>query len=171
MDSRASPGLHEGQSKFYSGLIESLNLYAKQLAWLYATPKHHKDEEDPKSRVNSLDKNHPANTLPEIDPFLAKCFQLAGICLSGGMSVIPLTWQELDSFISRSGYILDGWESEQIINMSRVYCSFSQDAKELGCPAPYQDGKVLAASMDAIRDKVAKKWAGFARDAKPVKRL
>lgn len=80
------------------------------------------------------------------------------------MSMVPLTWQEVDSFVNRSGYKLNGWESEQIITMSRVYCSFSQDAKELGCPPPYQEGEIIIDSMDEIRDKVAKQWELFSED-------
>ena len=147
------------------------------MAWLYASPKQNDKDENPKSRIwkfENDDKHNPANNLPYTDSFLAKCFQLSGMCLSGAMSMVPLTWCEVSAFIQTSGYSLSGWESEQIINMSRVYCSFSQDAKELGCPAPYQDGGILMQSADdmaSLRDKVAKQWAGFAKDAKPIKRL
>lgn len=53
------------------------------------------------------------------------------------MGMTALSWSEMDAFCNRSGYPLSGWESEQIILMSRAYCRMSHDAREVGCPAPY----------------------------------
>lgn len=81
---------------------------------------------------------------------------------SSGMGATPLTWVELDAFISRSGYHLTGFEAEQIMRMSRDYCSFSHRAKELGCPPPYSEA--ITDDEDALekmRAKVARQWEDF----------
>lgn len=107
------------------------------MAWLHAAPKRHKNDDDPASRAESLGDDDPAKSLPEINGYLSKCFQLSGICLSGGMGLNALTWTEVDAFANRSGYPLNGWESEQIILMSRAYVNYSHKAKELNCPSPF----------------------------------
>ncbi len=83
--------------------------------------------------------------------------------LTGAMGIIPLTWVELDAFISRSGYPLSGFEAENIITMSREYCNFSHKAKELGCAPPYNSGVSFNDdnSLDAMREKVARQWESF----------
>lgn len=107
------------------------------MAWLHGSPKRHKNDESPKSRAELLDDDDPAKSLPEINGYLSKCFMLSGVCLSGGMAIAPLTWVEVDSFVNRSAYPLTGWESEQIILMSRAYVNYSHKAKDLGCPSPF----------------------------------
>lgn len=114
------------------------------MAWLQAAPKRHKNDSDPTSRVESLSDDNPAKTLPEADRYLVKCFHLSGVCLSNGMGTTALTWAEIDSFVNRSGYPINGWESEQIILMSRAYVNYSHKAKEINCPSPFN----LAASDD-----------------------
>lgn len=118
------------------------------MAWLHAAPKRHKKDDDPTSRAESLDDDNPAKSLPEINGYLAKCFHLSGVCLSGGMGINALTWAEIDSFVNRSGYPLTGWESEQIILMSRAYVNYSHKAKELSCPSPFN----LAANDEGAKE-------------------
>lgn len=69
--------------------------------------------------------------------YLVSSWHKCGMCLQGMSGAIPLTWQELDAYCSRSGANLDGWESEQIIAMSRAYVNMSRKADELNCHAPY----------------------------------
>lgn len=114
------------------------------MAWLKAAPKRHKKDEDPKSRFESLDDDNPSKSLPEADTYLIKCFRLIGLFLDVGMGRYTLTWSEIDAFSTCSGYPLTGWESEQIILMSRAYVNYSHKAKELSCPSPFN----LAASDD-----------------------
>ncbi len=70
------------------------------------------------------------------------------------MAIAALTWSEIDSFIARSAYPLTGWESEQIISMSRTYVNFSHKAKEAGCPAPYNPAAKDEDAMEAARTLV-----------------
>lgn len=117
------------------------------MAWLNAKPKRHKNDEKPKSRFEILKDNDPAKALPETNRYIVDCFELAGVCLSGDMSITPLTWSEVESFVNCSERPLTGWESEQIILMSRDYIVYSHKAKDLGCPSPFN----LAANDEDAR--------------------
>lgn len=97
-------------------------------------------------------------SLPDINEYIANCFHLTGICLSGGMGITPITWAELDSFVNRSAYPLNGWESEQIIMMSRAYCGMHVKAQKLRCIAPYIENMDEDERIEYTRDKVARQW-------------
>lgn len=131
------------------------------MAWLHAAPKRNDKDENPKSRVNTLADGHPAKHLPEIDGYISLCFELSGFCLNGSMGAIPLTWSEVNSFCNGSGYPLNGWESEQIIKMSRAYCYMLSKGKKLGCPPPYQEGIDEEDALQEMRDRVARQWESF----------
>jgi len=131
------------------------------LAWLHSAPKKHKNDDSPQSRVDLLDDDSPAKSLPETDDYLTQCFQLSGMFMSNGMGIAPLSWSELKAFTDLSGYALTGWESEQIIAMSRAFCSMNAKAQKIGCPAPYLNGIDSEDAVQSVRDKVARQWASF----------
>lgn len=121
----------------------------------------HKSDKNPKSRVSTLEDGHPAKQIPDSDLYLTLCFGLLGYCSSSGMGASPISWVELKAFSDQSGYRLNGWESEQIIQMSREYCSMSIKAKELNCPAPYRDGLTTEEEKQIMRDRVNKQLDSF----------
>jgi plasmid maintenance system killer protein len=131
------------------------------LAWLHAAPKQYAKQENPKSRFDTLTEDHPAKCLPEINGYLSICFQLSGVCLTGSAGIIPLTWVELKAFSQQSGYELTGWESEQIIEMSRDYCHTSFQAKDFNFPAPYQEWFDSDDKIKEMRVRVNKQWNSF----------
>lgn len=53
------------------------------------------------------------------------------------MSIVPISWTELDSYCRRSRTDLSAWESDKVIMMSREYCSFIEKAKSERCIQPY----------------------------------
>jgi len=82
--------------------------------------------------------------------------------MSGSMGRAPLTWSEVKSFSDQSGYMLSGWESEQLINMSREYCYMAHDADEIDCPAPYRsDIKDDNDALQRMRENVDKQLDQF----------
>ena len=141
------------------------------MAWLHAAPKANDKDTNTRSRLELLPDEHPAKVLPEIPEFFGMLFQLSGVCLTGAMSVTPLTWQEVQSFSLQSAYKLSGWQSEQLITMSRAYCNMSHKAKEKSCTAPYSESTLDELydnedRLEAMRDKVAKQFEGFASGLK-----
>lgn len=111
--------------------------------------------------------------LPEVDPFLSHCFYLSGMISSSSGGISPLSWSEMQAFILTTGYKLSGWESEQIMNMSRNYYVMAKKANEIGCPAPYvvanpfQDEESLA----KMRDRVSRQWDSFTGGLKNKKAI
>jgi len=136
------------------------------LAWLHSTPKRNNKDENPKSRLSTLDKDNPSRRLPEVDSYLSMCFELSGFCLSGSMGAIPLTWSEVSSFAHISGYPLNGWQSEHLVKMSRDYCYMLSKAKKLGYPSPYQEGLIDEDEKQKMRDRVAAQWDSFSDNVK-----
>lgn len=131
------------------------------MAWLHAAPKKHNKDEDPQPRLNTLPDGHQSKCLPEIYDYIATCFELSGYCLSGSLGATPLTWTEIDAFCNRSGYKLRGWDVEQLIKMSRTYCSMLTKASKIGFPAPYQQGISSEEALQEMRDRVARQWEAF----------
>jgi hypothetical protein len=131
------------------------------LAWLHSAPQINKSDKAHKSRISKLEDDHPAKQLPESDLYLTLCFGLLGYCLSNGMGTSPISWVELKAFSDQSGYHLNGWQSEQIIQMSRDYCSMSVKASEQSCPAPYREGVTDEESKQLMRDRVNKEFDKF----------
>lgn len=131
------------------------------MAWLHSAPKLHEKDANPKSRVNTLPDDSHSRRLPEANSYLTLCFELSGFCLSGSMSAVPLTWCEIDAFVRRSGYHLNGWESEQIIKMSNSYCNMLSKAKSIDCPAPYIEGYDSDEAIEQMRKRVNEQWNDF----------
>ena len=117
--------------------------------------------------MTTLSEDSPAMVLPDTDEYMTMCFRLSGIhftgstSLSGSTPAVPLTWTEVDSFCNRSGYQLTGWESEQIINMSRSYCYTLSKSSDINYPAPYQEGFDSEDSIEQMRKRVADQWDSF----------
>ena len=85
-------------------------------------------------------------------------FESTGCFVNTGMGVMPISWLEMDAFLNRSGYVLSGWESEQIIKMSKLYCSMLIEGKELSCPAPYNLAATDETALEKNRAIVAEKF-------------
>lgn len=101
--------------------------------------------------------------MPDIDEYIKKCFELLGRCLNIGMGHIYLTWKELEAFTNKSCYDLNGWESEQIIMMSRNYCNFLQKAKDPNCSSPYSEHSDDFDEVEDMRERVDSTWDSIAR--------
>lgn len=127
------------------------------MAWLHAAPKRNKKDENPKSRLELLSEDDPARELPDINLYLSMCFELLGICSNTGMGLTALTWFDVKSFCDQSSYPLTGWESEQIVLMSRAYCRMSHKATKVGFPSPYnlalEDEDALEVNRSIVNDR------------------
>lgn len=78
--------------------------------------------------------------MPEIGPaaYIIQLLLDFGISTSGGFGLAPQSWTELYSWSELTARELTPWESETIIQMSRVFVShhYMYDGKDL--PSPYE---------------------------------
>jgi len=103
------------------------------LGWLNAP----QDGRDNKSRIEDFGDSHPICKLPEADPLLVSHFRKVGPCMGSGMGAFSVTWQELKAYSDMSASNLTAWEADQVIMMSKLYCSYLQIGKK-PTPPPYQ---------------------------------
>lgn len=82
--------------------------------------------------------------MPPIEEAFQYCLALffdSGQCLATGQGLIPLTWQEIDSWIKVTKLDLTLWEIETIKKMSEAYCAEYSRATDPQRPAPYSPVK------------------------------
>ena len=77
--------------------------------------------------------------LPQVDQFIAMVFRDVGMAMPGGMQLTPVTFTELDAYCHRAKVDLTAWESQNVINMSRDYCSWLHKGAEPECTSPWND--------------------------------
>lgn len=82
---------------------------------------------------------HQQGTLPDADQYIVQAFIALGLCVSGGMGVVPLSWVEIDAFLRRSSYELQDYEAEIVFNMSRAYVSWLNKGSDINCFSPWDD--------------------------------
>jgi hypothetical protein len=115
-------------------------LYVRHLGWLHATP-----EGSDKSRLAGFrekDENHPALRLPDIESefaagYLVAMLQEAGLMSSSGMGPVPLSWQEIESWMRCTETQITVWERLTIKGMSEDYVGEYLAARKKDRPAPY----------------------------------
>ena len=95
------------------------------------------NKESQRSRLDIWGRDNPVAKLPQCDEVVKKAFLDCGVAMSGGMTMIPLTWAELYAYCQLSKTDLTVWEADHVIAMSREYCSFLQTAKSETCVQPY----------------------------------
>jgi len=71
-----------------------------------------------------------ADLLPPLeDTFLAECFFACGPIESNGMGAVGISPQRLESWMRLTGYELNCWQAETILEMSRAYATIFGDEK------------------------------------------
>ncbi len=116
------------------------------MAWLHATPKEAKQ-----SRITQLrlaDLQHPLISLPEVGGAICyvEWLQEVGTYLSNGMSIVPVTWQEIDAWV-RCTEISEAipWCGKKLIKeLSEAYVSEYHAANDPQRPAPYKEDSASA---------------------------
>lgn len=135
----------------------------RQLAWLHAVPEGSK-----KSRLTEFkDSSGDDSTFlqfPELDGagYLVALLQEAGLIMSNGMGAIPLTWQEIESWLRVTELQLTVWEKLTIREMSEAYAAELASATDKHRPQPYT-APVEAVDRTAVASKVLNILRGFKR--------
>ena len=112
-----------------------------------------------------------AAAMPEADAYAVNCWHSLGLNSNYGMGAFPLTWQEVESFSSSQALRLSQWESEQLIMMSREYCSWVNKSKERHYQSPWnhKDYDALTANRArVIKQAQAMRTATNNADTQPL---
>lgn len=102
-----------------------------------------------------MDEESNSLKLPEIEggDHMVNHLTEAGICLSNGMGLMPLTWQEIDSWLSVTGLELTTWEKLTLKELSEAYVNEYSLSSDKTRPAPYVH-KVDEIDRQAVSDKL-----------------
>lgn len=152
--------------KFQQGLAEELSLYARQLAWLHATPeppKGFKGEPDRRSRMQRQKDAGRAPDLPDVSaPHVVAYWMEVGPAAAAGMGPAPLSHTELRAWQDNTGIELTPWEARLVRTLSREYVSELHAAEKVDRQAPYmplspeQRAAAVAQDMRAALVRMAK---------------
>jgi hypothetical protein len=134
--------------KFYSGIIEDLILYARQLAWFRSVPviKQEKsvasaDKHIELSRAEKIQKNGGKPLMPDVGDahYLIAYWQDLGMVEMGAMGPVPLSAREINSWQDCTGVDLEAWEFRAIKQMSQSYLMQAKESEKPECDPPFGD--------------------------------
>jgi len=137
----------------------------RHLAWLQAIPEGSK-----KSRLASFkeasDDDSSFLEFPDIDDaeYMIPLLHEAGLMSSNGMGLVPLSWQEIESWLQTTELELSVWEKLTIKEMSEAYVAEFNKATARDASAPYVP-YVEAEDIDrpAVANKLLTVLRGFKR--------
>ena len=79
--------------------------------------------------------------MPEVDMFYVINWLIKlGMYRSGFNGLIPLTYQDIDSWANRTLTNVSPWESEVLITLSMSYCNQYAKGSKADCEEPYDTG-------------------------------
>lgn len=144
------------------------------MAWLHATPEGTKKTRYAALKV--LNENHPAFEMPDIETehaagYLIAMLQEAGLMSSNGMGPVPLSWQEIDSWIRVSGRVLPMWERLMVKTLSEDYVSELMQATARDRAQPYTavpEQEEEQIDRPAVADKILSILSKFKKQTKTV---
>jgi hypothetical protein len=138
----------------------------RHLAYLHAVPEGSK-----KSRLGAfLESSEGGESsfikFPDIDgaEYLIALFHEAGPMIPTGMGPVPLTWQEIDSWLRCTNLSLSNWEKITIKELSEAYVSELNKATAKDASSPFVP-PIEPDEIDrtAVSDKIGSILRGFKR--------
>lgn len=137
MGSSASGRLCNESGKFLQGVADTLRLYVRHLAWLQSKP----DKSD-KTRVRKLlDEGGTSSflRLPDVGyaEYLLAAWHDSGRMLETVMGQLPISWSEIQSWISVTKASYTNEEIRLIREMSRIFVESLYEFKDPKSPPPF----------------------------------
>lgn len=123
-------------------------------------------DEDVPQTVPQEAQEIPYPELPKGAEYLVSLFYSAGTATQTGMGLVPLSWQEIESWVVCSGLeeTVTPWELGVVKRLSEAYSSEYARASTPSRPQPYQpDVDVDTIDRDAVAAKVMNVLASFKR--------
>jgi hypothetical protein len=132
--------LGKGRVAAERGLI----LYARQLAWLHATPKPPPESKRTEGEVATISRYEqmendgiPIQMPPNPAPTIAARWLEIGTTEAAGMGAGPLSWGTIKAWQDVTGIALDRWEARLLRKLSQAYLRESRLAESENYPAPW----------------------------------
>lgn len=134
----------------------------RHLAWLHAVPEGSK-----KSRLASFTDEGGESSfleLPDLEDaaYIVPLLREAGLMSSNGMGVVPVSWQEIESWLRCTELQLTVWEKLTIRELSEAYVSEFNIASKRDAAAPYVRN-VEVVDRVAVSDKIGSVLRGLKR--------
>jgi hypothetical protein len=86
---------------------------------------------------------------PEVRAFyLVDFFRSLGSCLQTGMGLVPLTWQEIESWQRQNGIELKVWEVKALKIASAAHVSQVSLSTDPNCPPPNKAVDIKPEQLD-----------------------
>lgn len=130
---------------------------------MHSTPERNL-KDDKRSRAEQYGSDHPYTCLPDVDgcsDYMTGLFLDSGKVGSSGMSVAPLSWQDIAAFNQCNALNMTAWECQTLMSMSRAYTDwYHRGCKQKDIPdeVPYIDPtKNAGAHMMRSRDRSKKR--------------
>jgi hypothetical protein len=80
--------------------------------------------------------------------YLVNFFRELGSCLQTGMGLIPLTWQEIESWQRQNGLELKAWEVKALKLASSAHVSQVAISANPNCPPPNKAVEIEPEKLD-----------------------
>lgn len=138
---------------FFANLIEQLELYVKQLAWLQATPDKAKQ---PRMKTT-------AAVMPPIEAgaYLVNILFEAGPAKPTGMGgLVSIDEIDLVAWQQNRDLRLTAWETKTIRQLSHIYASTAVEARDPKAGAPYIPTPTTMS--DAQRQRISRAMSDWA---------
>lgn len=136
-------------------------MYVRHLAWLHATPE--KSKESRLKRFKGLDENDSRLSLPDIETeyaatYVVELLHEAGLMLHSGMGPVPLSWSEIQNWLTATGRELPLWEKLTIKRLSEEYVaelsmSHARDREQPYVKPTDTEGEELQHQRDVVQNK------------------
>jgi len=115
-----------------------------------------------------VDEDSSFLKLPEVENagYLVALLNEAGLASSNGMGVVPLSWQEIDSWLKCTNLELSVWEKLTIKLLSETYVGEFSQASAKDRPPPYvpQAEEPKQLDRDAVADKLRNAFRSMKRN-------
>ena len=87
--------------------------------------------------------------------FLIRHLYEVGPAVSGGTGMVPLSWQEIDAWMRRSGVDLTPWSAQTLRSLSAAYVAEARAAEDPGREAPWKEsGAHLTVAAHDLRERL-----------------
>lgn len=120
------------------------------------------------AQYRAINEDHPMLEMPDIETehsagYVIGLLQEAGLMSSTGMGPVPISWQDIYTWLAVTQRELDNWEIMTVKSLSEEYVSELLQATAKDRPAPYT--REIEAERKATEHKIMSVLSKYIRKA------